>query len=172
MRNTHAIGRQRGVVLPLALVMLVMVTLIAVVALRGVTSEERIAANLRASSVAFEQSEMALRFCENIALTGGPALDAARIDSTSTTGQAWRNPASWLTGFAQLQQPPASQYLDPVRPVTPPACLIEAVRAPFDTTVTSTRVDNSAFTVTAHGFGDTNAGFRATVQTQLRPPPL
>jgi type IV pilus assembly protein PilX len=172
MRNTNAIARQHGVVLPLALVMLVMVTLLAVVALRGVTSEERISANLRASSVAFEQSELALRYCETIALTGGPALDAARIDSTSTTGLAWRNPANWSTSFAQLQQPPAAQYLDPARPVTPPACLIEAVRAPFDPTVTSTRIDNSAFTVTARGFGDNNAGFRATVQTQLRPPPL
>jgi Tfp pilus assembly protein PilX len=172
MQNTSAIARQHGVVLPLALVMLVMVTLLAVVALRGVTSEERISANLRASSVAFEQSELALRYCENIALTGGPALDTARIDSTSTTGLAWRNPANWSTSFAQLQQPPAAQYLDPARPVTPPACLIEAVRAPFDPTVTSTRIDNSAFTVTARGFGDNNAGFRATVQTQLRPPPL
>jgi hypothetical protein len=172
MRNIQPASRQLGVVLPLALVMLVMVTLIAVVALRGVTSEERISANLRSSSVAFEQSELALRYCENIALTGGPPLDAARIDSTSTTGQAWRNPNSWLPTFPQLQQPPAAQYLDPARPVTAPACLIEAVRAPFDPTVTSTRVDNSAFTVTAHGFGDTNAGFRATVQTQLRPPPL
>jgi type IV pilus assembly protein PilX len=172
MRNKTANAAQRGVVLPLALVMLVMVTLIAVVALRGVTSEERIAANLRSSSVAFEQSELALRYCEQIALTGGTPLNNARIDSTSTTGQAWRNPANWLSSFPQLQTPPTAQYQDPARPVTPPACLIEAVRAPFDPTVTSTRVDNSAYTVTAHGFGDTNAGFRATVQTQLRPPPL
>jgi type IV pilus assembly protein PilX len=170
MRTTLAMDRQHGVVLPLALVMLVMVTLIAVVALRGVTSEERIAANLRASSVAFEQAEMALRYCEQIALTGGVPLTDARIDSTSTTGLAWRNAANWLT--SKLQQPPAAQYLDPARPVTRPGCLIEAVRAPFDPTVTSTRVDNSAYTITGRGFGDSNAGFRATVQTQLRPPPL
>lgn len=172
MRTKPAMNGQRGVVLPLALVMLVMVTLIAIVALRGVTSEERIAANLRASSVAFEQAELALRFCENIAFTGGINLDNARIDSTSTTGLAWRNPANWSSTFAQLQKPPTAQYLDTLRPVTPPACLIEAVRAPFDPTVTSTRVDNSAFTITARGYGDTNSGFRATVQTQLRPPPL
>jgi len=172
MRINQRLARQNGVVLPLALVMLVMVTLIAVVALRGVTTEERISANLRSSSVAFEQSELALRYCEQIALTGGIPLNNARIDSTSTTGQAWRNPANWLSTFPQLQTPPTTQYQDPARPVTPPACLIEAVRAPFDPTVTSTRVDNSAYTVTAHGFGDTNAGFRATVQTQLRPPPL
>jgi type IV pilus assembly protein PilX len=165
--------RQRGVVLPLALVMLVMVTLIAVVALRGVTTEERISANLRAASVAFEQSELALRFCERIALTGGADLEAARIDSTSTTGLAWRTAANWvLATNPKLQQPAPAQYLDPQRAVTRPSCLIEAVRAPLDVTVASTRVDNSAFTITARGFGDINSGFRTTVQTQLRPPPL
>lgn len=172
MRTNLAANRQRGVVLPLALVMLVMVTLIAVVALRGVSTEERISANLRSSSVAFEQSELALRYCEQIAMVGGVPLADARIDSTSTTGLAWRDPAKWSASFAQLQQPPAAQYLDAARPVTRPACLIEAVRAPLDPTVASTRLDNSAYTVTARGFGDNSGGFRATVQTQLRPPPL
>lgn len=172
MRNLSKQPAQRGVVLPLALVMLVMVTVIAAVALRGVTTEERISANLRSSSIGFEQAELALRFCEQIAMVGGAPLTDARIDSTSTTGLAWRTAASWATGFAKLQQPPAAQYLDPSRPVTRPACLIEAVRAPLDPTVTSTRIENSAYTITARGFGDNNAGFRATVQTQLRPPPL
>ena len=173
MRNKTSTAAQRGVVLPLALVMLVLVTLIAVVALRGVTSEERIAANLRSSSVGFEQAELALRYCEQIALTGGVPLDSARIDSTSTTGLAWRNPSNWdPTTSPKLQTPPVLQFQDPARPVTSPRCLIEAVRAPFDPTVTSTRVDNSAYTVTARGFGDPYSGFRATVQTQLRPPPL
>lgn len=163
---------QRGVVLPLALVMLVMVTLIAVVALRGVTTEERISANLRSSSIGFEQAELALRYCEQIVSTGGPDLNDKRIDSTDTTGLAWRNTASWATGFAKLQTPPPAQYLDTSRPVSQPACLIESVRAPLDVVDMSSRVDNSAFTVTARGYGDNNLGFRATVQTQLRPPPL
>ncbi len=173
MAMFHPSPRQRGVVLPLALVMLVMVTMIAVVAMRGVTTEERISANLRSSQVAFEQSELALRFCEQIALSSdATALNAARIDSTSVTGLAWRDANSWLTGFAKLQKPPAIQYLDTARPVSQPGCLIEAVRAPLDVTETSTRLDNSAFTITARGFGDNGGGFRTTVQAQLRPPPL
>jgi Tfp pilus assembly protein PilX len=173
MRTNPGPGRQRGVVLPLALVMLVMVTLIAVVALRGVTTEERISANLRSSSVAFEQAELALRYCEQIATIGGQPLIDAKIDSTTTTGLAWRDPNSWLSTFPLLQKPPAAQYQG-LRPVAQPGCLIEAVRAPLDVTVASTRVDNSAYTVTARGFGDNAAvpGFRTTVQTQLRPPPL
>ena len=172
MRTKLVAKRQRGVVLPLALVMLVMITLIAVVALRGVTTEERISANLRASSVAFEQSELALRFCEQISNAGGTPLTDARIDSTSTTGLAWRDPNNWLPANPKLQQPPPAQYLEPSRPVARPACLIEAVRAPLDPTVSSTRVENSAFTITARGFGDIGGGFRTTVQTQLRPPPI
>ena len=176
MRTKLALTLQRGVVLPLALVMLVMVTLIAVVALRGVTTEERISANLRSSSIAFEQAELALRYCEGIAMLGGTPLTDARIDSTSTTGLAWRTASNWETknqpGHPKLQHPLMAQYLDPNRPGFRPACLIEATRAPLDPTVASTRVDNSAYTVTARGFGDPDLGFRTTVQTQLRPPPL
>jgi Tfp pilus assembly protein PilX len=154
MQNRLVANAERGVVLPLALVMLVMVTLIAVIALRSVTSEERISANLRASSVAFEQAELSLRFCEQIALVGGAPLNDARIDSTSTVGLAWRDPNNWKTTNTKLQQPPPAQYQYSLRQVA------------------STRVDNSAYTVTARGFGDTGGGFRTTVQTQLRPPPL
>lgn len=173
MAKVHASIRQRGVVLPLALVMLVMVTMIAVVAMRGVTTEERISANLRSSQVAFEQSELALRFCVQIALAADTTvLNSVRIDSTSVTGLAWRDPNSWLPTFDKLQKPPEAQFKDPNRPVSQPACLIEAVRAPLDVTETSTRVDNSAYTITARGFGDNGGGFRTTVQAQLRPPPL
>lgn len=173
MTRPNALNLQRGVVLPLALVMLVMVTMIAVVAMRGVTTEERISANLRSSQVAFEQSELALRFCEQIALGSDTALlNTARIDSTSVTGLAWRDQNSWVLSFTKLQKPPVTQYLDNNRPVSQPGCLIEAVRAPLDVTETSTRLDNSAYTITARGFGDNGGGFRTTVQAQLRPPPL
>jgi type IV pilus assembly protein PilX len=172
MRSNPSRRAQRGVVLPLALVMLVMVTLIAVVALRGVTTEERIAANLRASSVAFEQAELALGHCEQLALTGDPTLPDVRIDSTSTAGAAWRNPSNWQSTNPKLLSPPTAQYQDPARPVTAPACLLEETRAAPDPTVLGTRVPNVAWTATARGFGDNNGGFRTTVQSQLRPSPL
>jgi Tfp pilus assembly protein PilX len=136
--------------------------------MRSVTTEERISANLRSSSVAFEQSELALRFCETMAMTGGDPLTAARIDSTSVTGLAWRDPNNWKTSSTKLQHPPAGQYAG----LAAPGCLIEAVRAPLDPTVASTRVENAAYTITARGFGDSSGGFRSTVQSQLRPPPL
>jgi hypothetical protein len=96
-----------------------------------------------------------------------------RIDSTSTAGQAWRLAASWSTSTnPKLQVLPTSEYLDTARPVSAPACLLEEVRAAPDPTVLGTRLPNVAYTVTARGFGDNNGGFRTTVQSQLRPPPL
>ena len=164
--------QQRGVVLPLALVMLVMITLIAVVGIRGVTTEERISANLRASAVAFEQAELALRHCEQIAATGGAALADARIDSTSTAGQAWRVASNWSSSNPKLRTPPFDVYQDEKRPVSAPQCLLEEVRAAPDPTVGGTMVPNAAYVVTGRGYGDASGGFRATVQSQLRRPPL
>jgi type IV pilus assembly protein PilX len=172
MKPSNAPIEQRGVVLPLALVMLVMITLIAVVAIRGVTTEERISANLRASAIAFEQAELALRHCEQIAAAGGPALADARIDSTSTAGQAWRTASNWNSSNPKLQSPPASIYNDTARPVSAPQCLLEEVRAAPDPTVGGTMVPNAAYVVTGRGYGDASGGFRTTVQSQLRPPPL
>lgn len=172
MSANHMLVPQRGVVLPLALVMLVMVTLIAVVALRGVTSEERISANLRSSSVAFEQAELALRHCEQIVMTGGAALNAARTDGVDLKGAEWKIETNWLSANPKLQRPPAAQYTDPLRAVTAPSCLIESKREEFGAFATSRRVENAAFAVTARGYGDNNGGFRTTVQAQLRPPPL
>lgn len=173
MQNIAFRSRQRGVVLALALVMLVMITLIAVVALRGVTTEERISANLRASSVAFEQSELALRHCEAVVLAGGSALNNIVIAATSTAGQAWRLATNWVAGSnPKLQVLPTNEYLDTSRPVSAPACMVEEARVAPDPTVLATRLPNVAYVITARGFGDASGGFPAQVQSQLRPPPL
>ncbi|MCS6922689.1 MAG: hypothetical protein NZM07_12380 [Elioraea sp.] len=160
-------------VLPLALVMLVMITLMGVVTLRGVTTEERISANIRSAAIAFEQAELALRHCEQIAGGADPLrLADARIDSTDVTGQAWRDPASWIASNPKLQRVPSQVYEDPARAVSAPVCLLEEVRAPPGPTTGGTLIPNVAYVVTARGFGDANQGFRTTVQSQLRPPPL
>lgn len=163
---------QRGIVLPLSLVILVMVTMMAIAAIRGVTTEERIAANLRASSVAFEQAELGLRHCEAIAWANDPSLSTRVFDSTQTTGEAWRVAASW--NDARVQSPPTSQYQFQQLAVTPPRCMIEQVllRPPVGGSPSfGAGTEPRANVITARGFGDNAAlsGFRATVQSQLRP---
>lgn len=162
---------QTGIVLPLALVMLVMITLIAVVAIRGVTTEERIAANLRAASVAFEQAEIALRYCEAMAWNNVPSLPALVFDSSLTTGQAWQTSSNWTD--PRVQSPPATQY-QLALPVAAPRCMIERVllQPPVGGALSyMPGTEPRAYVVTARGFGDNgpSPAFRATVQSQLRP---
>lgn len=169
-RVAATVRASRGIVLPLSLVMLVMITLLAVVAIRGVTTEERIAANLRSSSVGFEMAELALRHCEEIAWTGQDPTGATKVEDirfpeASLLGDAWRVPANWSD--------PARAIAPPVVPtgVAQPRCMIEeslgggdALKFPKDT---RPRV----YVVTAQGFGDsTQTNFRTRVQSQLRPP--
>lgn len=158
--------RTRGIVLPLSLVMLLMVTLIAVVAIRGVTTEERIAANLRSSSVAFEAAEIALRHCETIVRTGaagGVTLANIRIDSDSAA-KPWTDESRWTAS--------STSPLTAERPqnVSAPQCMVEDIRVgPGEGAVSACRGPcPSVARITARGYGDNAGGFRTVVQAQLR----
>ena len=69
-------SRQRGVVLVVALLMLLVLTLIGLAATRSTTLEQRMTANQNDQAVAFEAAEAALRSGES-ALSGATALDYA-----------------------------------------------------------------------------------------------
>jgi len=58
-------NRQRGVVLFVVLVMMLLLTIIGVTAMNNVTMEERMAGNLRDSDLAFQAAEATLRNGEN-----------------------------------------------------------------------------------------------------------
>lgn len=177
-RTAASIRANRGIVLPLSLVMLVMITLLAVVAIRGVTTEERIAANLRSSSVGFEMAELALRHCEGIVWngedpTGTIQLDAVKFVESPPLGSRWDPPSSANANWA-----------DPVRSLTPPnvpaglaapRCMIEeALGDSGGYTLRFARGTRpTMYIVTARGFGDNSAtNFPVTVQSQLRPNPI
>lgn len=166
MTRVHA---QRGIVLPLSLVILVIVTMLAITAIRGVTTEERIAANLRSAALGFEQSELALRHCESIVFAGGQPLIDNRFDSPDTLGTAWKVATNWSD--ARVQQPPAS-HVPPG--VSAPRCMIEEALGAPDPYVTQYKSGTrpALYTVTARGYGDTNQSFVTTIQSQLRPNPL
>lgn len=166
MRNPNA---QRGVVLPLSLVILVMVTMLAITAIRGVTTEERIAANLRSSALGFEQSELGLRHCEAIVLTGGQPLVDNRFNSPDQLGTSWKTTANWSD--ARVQQPPAAHV---PAGIPAPRCMIEEALGAPDQFVTQYRAGTrpALYTVTSRGFGDPGQSFLTTIQSQLRPNPL
>jgi len=56
--------QQSGIVLPIVLIFLVIMTMIGITAIRNVTMEERMASASREQQLAFQSAEEALRFCE------------------------------------------------------------------------------------------------------------
>ena len=65
LRNQNTQFRQRGVVLVVSLVMLLVVTLIAVSSMQGTMLEEKMAGNTKDRNLAFQTTESALREAEN-----------------------------------------------------------------------------------------------------------
>lgn len=55
---------QRGFVLPVSMIFLIVMTMLAVTAIRKATMDEKIGGNLRAQESAFQAAEKGLRFCE------------------------------------------------------------------------------------------------------------
>lgn len=99
-------GRQQGVTLMVALVMLLIITLIAVAAARTQTAEARMAANLNNRSTAIQSGEAALRYAEGQLLTAqysasSFAADANglyTLDSSVTTPEYLNSSVSWTPG--------------------------------------------------------------------------
>jgi len=103
--------RERGVVLVITLILIVILTLLGTVALRNATQTERSINGVRTSQVAQEAAETALRFCEQIALFseegkpyeeyGTTGLTGKVITTTITSEQdtnaAWRTAANWVS---------------------------------------------------------------------------
>lgn len=61
MNNFHTVSRERGAVLIVALVMLLLLTVIGLSSMRGTSLQENMAGNMRDSNLALQASEAALR---------------------------------------------------------------------------------------------------------------
>jgi type IV pilus assembly protein PilX len=71
---SYPIGRQKGSVLLVSLIMLLLLTLIAVGGMQGTILQERMTGNLRDRDLAFQAAEAGLRDAENF-LEGGPGVN-------------------------------------------------------------------------------------------------
>lgn len=64
--------KQAGFVLAVSMIFLIIMTMLAVTAIKKATMDEKVSGNLRAQNLAFDAAEKALRFCEsNIELAAG-----------------------------------------------------------------------------------------------------
>ncbi len=151
---------QRGVVLIVALIMLVIISLLASFSIRNATSTEAVSGNVRTTQLATQAAEAALQYCED-----GVKQQFSTTPTIVITPyiQAYQNPPQWkdLTlwdGDTSVTAVAANKVL--VIPTTVlgntatfkrlPECLIERIQVVNSSNV----IDNtSTFLITARGFG-------------------
>jgi type IV pilus assembly protein PilX len=163
--------RQRGMSMFITLIFLVLLTLIAVTAMRVTGLEERMAGNTRDRALAFQAAEMALRTAEGI-LTAAtpPAFDSTScFYPTQAAGTVLRETVDWA-GASSCQVAYHSDPADDTSPLvsilsgvnTSPRFIIEEL-PPLPTSTSGGSVKESPtlfsevgiYRVTARGVGGT-----------------
>jgi len=168
-------GRQRGAVLVITLILVVVLSLLGTFAIRNATQTERSINGIRSTEVAREAAETALRFCEQIAIFDGDGKDyseygtsglrgkiiATAIGSEADPAAAWRTNANWMDSSANRIEVPDGYYkketggnTDAAQLKTKPLCLIQKI----DSTSTPKL---TGYLITARGFAN-NAKFTGT----------
>lgn len=98
----HTSRRQRGAIMIVALIFLVVMTTLILASMRGTVMQERMAANLYDRSLAFQAAEAALRAGELLVVTSPPKPTATGCDSNGNCGKpdpkedpVWKDEANW-----------------------------------------------------------------------------
>ena len=133
---------QRGIVLPVALVLLVVVSFAGLFAARNSASFEQFSNNLRTTNVARHAAELGLRYCEQVVIdltdndsaTYTTAVTArvllpATPPSDVTQGQ-WNQLGNWAAGGANLIAVPVgydTSVNSSVRLTIAPTCMAELI---------------------------------------------
>ena len=167
---------ERGVVLVLALLMLVVISLLAVTTLRNAGSAESVTGNLRVTELATQAAEIALRHCEASVLAS--LTDAAGGESTYPTTfddayiapsgapPNWQNKALWEGDAAAVFVLPLALLNQPGMTRTTykraPECMVERLPA-----VPGEGGAATFFVITARGFGPEVAALAG--KARLRP---
>ncbi len=162
---------QRGIVLIMALIMLVVISLLTAVSVRNATSSEGVNANVRQTQLAGQAAETALRYCEQgvidvlSASTSTYVFSVSVPPSSTTVTLSGTHFQSFVTGTPTSMVPAnwdsnAGTYPILVLPTAsvnrggitstfsrPPECMIERLSPS-----TSLKASKN-FTITARGFG-------------------
>ncbi|WP_257884915.1 PilX N-terminal domain-containing pilus assembly protein [Variovorax sp. RO1] len=162
---------ERGVVLVVTLILLVILSLVGTFAIRNATQSERRINGIRSAEVAREAAETALRFCEQVAMFDGDGKDyteyastgmRARIIATTIGSEfdkdaAWRESSSWvgngviLVPKDYLSKKPTGTEVDAVQMEIQPRCLVQKI-------ATTSTPQLTGYLITARGFAN-NARF-------------
>jgi type IV pilus assembly protein PilX len=166
---------QQGVVLAVALIMLVLITLLAVSAMRTTAMEERMASNSRNDNIAFQLAETALRYAETILQADGDSLSIAAGQSQSVgfapceivlDSEDFSDQARW-TASACDYVGDADKDINDVDIVRTPHYFIEFVHAEAAVMMGAATPRECFYRITARGYGP-DANSAVTLQTTYR----
>ena len=153
---------ERGIVLVIALILLVIISLLAVTSLRNAGSSESVAGNVRTTELATQAADIALRHCESSAikitkLIANPSDTSAQATypttlveanvQRATTADQWKSVSNWDSTTTAVFVLPSTLVGDTATYKRPPECMVESL-----TGVTPTGPPAS-FVITARGFG-------------------
>jgi len=154
-------GRQRGAVLIISLIFLLLMTLIGVISMQGTTLQERMAGNTRDRNLALQASEAALRAGEawiEITANKGTADVATPLEDLIASGllRDWDGsaPSGTLAGFTPELATNPVFYVQPSQQVI------------YGVTATSMTVEDF-YPVTARGVGSTDTSI-VILQTMFK----
>jgi len=149
---------QEGVVLILALVLLAVISMVAIMSVRGSISTEAVAKNLRTSAVALQAAETALRYCEEQVLSGNIAngvvaltINELSLTGTETIPTLWATRANWANAsIANTLSTTVANSDDTAARALPvlPQCMIERYGLP----TTQGGVPRESYLITSVGY--------------------
>jgi type IV pilus assembly protein PilX len=151
----RGIRRQKGVVLVVALMFMLVMSIVGVTAMQSTIMQERMAGNARDRNLAFQAAEAALRAGEDALLGGAPASDTVLADPAGWDGEE-PEPTGSFEDFDRPQVPH-----DPVYYADPPRQVRIGITLPPQW--------RHAYPVTARGEGGTETAV-VVLQSVLEPP--
>ena len=146
---------QRGIVLIMSLIMLIVISMLATMSMRNASSSEAVSAAVRTTMLANQAAEVALRFCETTTVQvrlGTPAPAGFNILNTSTP-PLWQSTTNWDQVTTSVFLVPLTSVNNPDGFATytrSPECMVE--RVPVVTSL-GTVSNTSTYVITARGFG-------------------
>jgi type IV pilus assembly protein PilX len=151
---------QRGIVLIIALIMLVIISLLAAMSVRNATSSEGVSSNVRASQLASQAAEIALTYCEEAvreSMSGAITLTSIpTIQPMVTPSAFWQSVGNWDTTTMPSGSTGTLVFVIPAASVNvagsatfsrAPECMVERLSP------SSSPMYTHNFVVTARGFG-------------------
>lgn len=155
--NRHSGARaQRGVVLVVSLMMLMIISMLTVYAMRSSTSAETVANNVRITAMGTQSAEIALRYCEEATIQiASSAVTLTSVPSIQnySSPPLWQNLTNWdntRTGVFVVPTAAVNQAGLSSAYNRAPECLVEQLpMANADSTTNTT----ASFVITARGFG-------------------